>query len=715
MRVVLVGQAYPPRINGPAVFMQNLARALADRGHDVLVLAPSERARSYERVDGRVRHVALPSFPLGIAGVRITLHAGPEIDDLFDDFRPDVVHLQDHYPTSRSALRRARRRGLPVVGTNHFLPENLALQLPWPLRSSRWVERVLWWTVGPVLRRLDAVAVPSRTAAALLEEHWPGLAPRPISCGVDLRRFHPRGSGERAAVRERHGLALDRTVALYVGRLDSDKSVDVLVRAWRQLGDLPAQLVLVGGGLEEDHLRTLARDAGDPSSVVFAGQVPDDDLPLLYAAADLFVMPSTIELQSIATLEAMATELPVLAADAGALPELVHEEVTGLRFRPGDPEALRHALRRLLVDADARARFGRSGLERVREHAVERSAERYEALYREAIGARAGGGDATTGGSADGDGAERHRVVVTADDFGAAPDINRAVLAAHRAGTLTSTSLEVTGEAAAEAVELARATPTLAVGLHLVLVKGRAASDPARIPHLVDADGNFARDPVRAGLRYFFDRRARRELAIEIEAQFERFAATGLPLSHVDGHMHMHVHPVVFALAVPLAERYGAAGIRLPRDDLRLALRHDRQGVRVKLGWALAFGLITRWCAARLPAALRAPERCYGLMETGHMGVPYVRDVLASLTTATAELYFHPAEEPHPDHDGPSPTDLATLLDASVARAFDAPGIERTTYRGLHERPAPAETLGPPPPRPAEPGQGDAARGMSRG
>ena len=138
------------------------------------------------------------------------------------------------------------------------------------------------------------------------------------------------------------------------------------------------------------------------------------------------------------------------------------------------------------------------------------------------------------------------QIITTADDFGRSPAINAAIIRAHREGILTAASLMVTGDAWQEAVQLARANPTLAVGLHLVVSNGRAVLPPTQIPHLVDASGRFPDDPLRLGLRYAFDRAAQRELAAEVAAQFARFAATGLPLSHVDGHQHLHVHPVVY-------------------------------------------------------------------------------------------------------------------------------------------------------------------------
>src|SRR5579864_183500 len=155
------------------------------------------------------------------------------------------------------------------------------------------------------------------------------------------------------------------------------------------------------------------------------------------------------------------------------------------------------------------------------------------------------------------------RLIVNADDFGRSSQINRAVLRAYREGILGSASLMVAGDAAEEAIEMARQNPGLAVGLHLVVVDGPPVLPAARLRHLVDDRGRLPDAPVRLGMKYAFSRRARRELAAEVAAQFERFAATGLPLSHVDGHQHMHMHPVVFDLLLPLGTKFGAGRVRI--------------------------------------------------------------------------------------------------------------------------------------------------------
>lgn len=276
------------------------------------------------------------------------------------------------------------------------------------------------------------------------------------------------------------------------------------------------------------------------------------------------------------------------------------------------------------------------------------------------------------------------QVIFTADDFGRSTAINEAIIEAHQRGVLTAASLMVTGEAVPEAVALARANPTLAVGLHVVVAGGRSVLPHRDIPHLTDHSDRFPVDPAWAGLRYFFSRRARAELALEVSAQFERFAATSLPLSHVDGHMHLHLHPAIFPLILLLAEQYGARGLRLPRDDLWPALSCEPERVGVKVLWWSVFGLLGRWCRRHLrDSDLATTDRVYGLLQSGQMTERYVLHLLRRLRVASAEFYFHPALAPSGEALGPNPGDLATLLSPIVRQTIEEEGLRLATYTTL--------------------------------
>jgi hopanoid biosynthesis associated protein HpnK len=236
------------------------------------------------------------------------------------------------------------------------------------------------------------------------------------------------------------------------------------------------------------------------------------------------------------------------------------------------------------------------------------------------------------------------RLIVNADDFGMSEEVNEAVIRAYKEGVLTSTSLMVTGAAFEQAVKLAKENPGLAVGIHLVTVVGKSVLSHSEIPALVDREGNFSNNPTAAGLKYYFSPRARRELRKELAAQFEKFHSTGLPLSHIDGHLHLHVHPVIFNAALDLGAKYRARRMRVPAEERRLALAFDRANLLRKTIHTLLFGGLARYMKKKLrERGFTFPERVYGNLQSGRMSERYFLYALDNLTAETSEIYSHPA------------------------------------------------------------------------
>ncbi|MBI4750498.1 MAG: hopanoid biosynthesis-associated protein HpnK [Acidobacteria bacterium] len=261
------------------------------------------------------------------------------------------------------------------------------------------------------------------------------------------------------------------------------------------------------------------------------------------------------------------------------------------------------------------------------------------------------------------------RLIVNADDFGKSETVNRAIVRAHDEGILTSTSLMVTGEACAQAVESARTRPRLAVGLHLVLICGRGALRPSEIPHLVDPKGNFSNDPFTAGVKYYFSNAARAELRREIWAQFELFAATGLPFAHVDGHLHLHMHPVAFSYLLEAARHFGVKRIRLPREPLFSNLKIRRSHLVQKLLHWSVFHLLSRSALKKMARdRFLISDRVYGLLETGRMTEDFWLALLPQLTDAFNEMYCHPevAEVGADPENAGGSHELAALLSPRI-------------------------------------------------
>jgi len=236
------------------------------------------------------------------------------------------------------------------------------------------------------------------------------------------------------------------------------------------------------------------------------------------------------------------------------------------------------------------------------------------------------------------------RLVVNADDFGRSRSINEAVARAHREGILTAASLMVNESDCNEAVALARENPKLGVGLHLTLLCGKSALPPEQIPGLVNARGEFSDRPVAAGMRYYFDHDLREQLRAEIHAQFAKFRATGLPLDHVNGHLHLHLHPTVFGILMEEAVPLGIRHFRLTRDCLYRSRRMTRGHWFYRVSHAAIYEWLSR--RARQPLrrhGIRHPQISFGLLQNGCVDEDYILRLLPELPPGDSELYSHPS------------------------------------------------------------------------
>lgn len=276
------------------------------------------------------------------------------------------------------------------------------------------------------------------------------------------------------------------------------------------------------------------------------------------------------------------------------------------------------------------------------------------------------------------------RLIVTSDDFGASAEVNEAVERAHREGILTAASLMVAAPAAADAVERARALPGLGVGLHLVLVEGAPMLAREQLGGLIDANGRLRTDMARLGADIFFRPALRRRLADEIEAQFAAFAATGLPLDHVNAHKHFHLHPTIAGLIISIGRRYGMRAMRAPVEPASVLatvepVRHDAAG-------RLA-GLWARVLRARLRrAGLIVPDQVFGLAWSGAVTARRLAALLPYLPPGTTEIYSHPATRD--DYPGHYPgyryaDEFAALIDPQVVAAAAASGARRVRFADL--------------------------------
>jgi 1,2-diacylglycerol 3-alpha-glucosyltransferase len=388
LRIMIASSTYAPARNGQAVFTTNLAEGLAARGHKVLVVMDSAQRQSLRTIRNGVEVVELPSIGLNIfhADINFTPFPAQYVQRLIESFQPDIVHIQDHYPVCRAVLHTAINLGIKTVGSNHFIPENLAPYIPVYSIGKSSIDWILWHWMLETYGHLDAISAQSCVAADILSRQGLDMPVSAISCGLDVNRFKPDVNIDRRIYQQRYGIDHEKTIFLFLGRIDGEKRIDLLIKAMQLLPRDDIQLVIAGKGRVEAKLQKMAAELTENHKIVFTGFIPDADLPGLLNSVDVFVMPSDAELLSISTLEAMASGLPVLVANALALPELVRQGENGYCFTSCDVDDLVNKMSLITNQSNQWPKMGEVSREIAELHSLEHTIDEFEQLYMELLG-----------------------------------------------------------------------------------------------------------------------------------------------------------------------------------------------------------------------------------------------------------------------------------------------------------------------------------------
>ena len=371
---------FPPDINGASRFAERLASGLVRAGNEVHVIAPAHnktfgsftevhdgssmtvhRIKSYRVIQHKTLRYVWP----------FTLKA--KADRLLRSIKPHALHINSHMIVGRFVMKSAQQLGIRVIATNHIMPENLIkYSLVIPRWAEKWVMDLAWKDAGRVLRKADVVTTPTRRAATLLEQASGLTGVLAISCGIEASKFANRTPTSNKEPR-----------ILFLGRLDYEKHIHNLLKAVALLPkNLNVKVEIVGDGGEREYLEGLAKDLGISDNIEFRGHITDEELPKVYERATVFAMPSIAELQSIATMEAMASGRPVVAADAMALPHLVHDGDNGYLFPPDDVQAFADRLHKVLTaDQKELDRLSENSLHLIQSHDIDRTIKIFEGLY----------------------------------------------------------------------------------------------------------------------------------------------------------------------------------------------------------------------------------------------------------------------------------------------------------------------------------------------
>jgi glycosyltransferase involved in cell wall biosynthesis len=388
MKILFVLDTYPPNVNGAAIATYNLAKNLAKRNHKIFIATTSTNFKSSKKEEDNQTIYRIKSVPIIIERTqkfRISpkpLHK-KELEKIILEVNPDIIHINEPMPLGLSAIKLARENHIPIVIGHHFMPENLVHYLHLPKKIEDTLTKKIWDWYGNICSKADLVISPTQTAEDILLNHEPSIKHTVISNGIDLQKFNQNNTGEY--LQKRYKIPAQTTL-LFIGRLDKEKNIDILIRAIAKIvHKFPFHTVIVGQGKEEKSLKELALKLGVYDDITFTGYLPEKDLPNIYKVADIFVMPSIAELQSLVTMEAMACGLPIIGADAVALPHLIHKHENGLLFEPGNASDLAQKLQVLLTDKKMRQKMAKESLKIIREHDNQKVIEQIEKTYQQTI------------------------------------------------------------------------------------------------------------------------------------------------------------------------------------------------------------------------------------------------------------------------------------------------------------------------------------------
>ncbi len=405
MRIVIATAVYHPMINGVAVFSHNLAVGLAGRGNEVLVICPSQNGKNYSEVQDGVKVCYLKSMQVKVYpdqihatnkrkkwqiwykhGFRVSVFPKLEVKKILEVFQPDVVHVQVSDPIGLSVVSYARKNGIPVVTTEHNQPEVLTEPLHVPGIVKKPVDALLSAYFANRQSKSDFVTMPTRQAIFRLLEGRDFKVPvAAVSNGVDLTSFKPGKAPE--TLYKKYGISPDVPVVLYVGRVDPEKKVGVVIEAFsRILEEVPdAMMLVVGDGVDKARLMGVVKKMKLDKSVKFLGRIVPPELYDVYRMGTVFATASEIETQGIVLIEAAASGLPLIAVDKGAVGEICVTGENGFLCQPGNISEIAEAMRTILTDNKMREKFVKTSIKLAHEHDFENTLDKFTNIYQKVI------------------------------------------------------------------------------------------------------------------------------------------------------------------------------------------------------------------------------------------------------------------------------------------------------------------------------------------
>ena len=418
MKIVISTDVYYPMINGVAVFSKNLATGLKKRGHQVMVLTPSISGKFSVEKDPncnftvvRLKSTRMYLYPdqiekipndkkiLGIKipqllyknGLHVSYNPYSDIRRVLEDFKPDIIHNQTSGPLALAIFRYAKKRNVPIVMTDHTYPDNLTQQVKLPKFAKKPINAAMNAYFMSFLRRSEYATLPTKQAITdlLPKNHHSFKVPvEALSNGIDLSHFTKGPASEE--IYKKYAIPKNVPIVLYVGRIDPEKSLDILVNSFKKLiKEAPkAHLVMVGDGTAREKLEKMIKRKKLDSQTHFIGRVIGDDLSQIYRTGTVFVITSKTETQSIVLMEAMASGLPAIAVNAGAVTELVKDGENGFIFEPNDTAGIASGINTIISNKELREKMSKNALKMIAKHDINYTLSRFEKIYNNVLRSR---------------------------------------------------------------------------------------------------------------------------------------------------------------------------------------------------------------------------------------------------------------------------------------------------------------------------------------
>ena len=418
MKIVISTDVYYPMINGVAVFSKNLATGLKKRGHQVMVLTPSISGKFSVEKDPncnftvvRLKSTRMYLYPdqiekipndkkiLGIKipqllyknGLHVSYNPYSDIRRVLEDFKPDIIHNQTCGPLALAIFRYAKKRNIPIVMTDHTYPDNLTQQVKLPKFAKKPINAAMNAYFMSFLRRSEYATLPTKQAITdlLPKNHHSFKVPvEALSNGIDLSHFTKGPASEE--IYKKYAIPKNVPIVLYVGRIDPEKSLDILVNSFKKLiKEAPkAHLVMVGDGTAREKLEKMVKRKKLGSQTHFIGRVVGDDLSQIYRTGTVFVITSKTETQSIVLMEAMASGLPAIAVNAGAVTELVKDGENGFIFEPNDTAGIASGINTIISNKELREKMSKNALKMIAKHDINYTLSRFEKIYNNVLRSR---------------------------------------------------------------------------------------------------------------------------------------------------------------------------------------------------------------------------------------------------------------------------------------------------------------------------------------